>query len=324
MLMDENLALAGDGLPVVARRSGSRKGRRPSRRKPARRSQRRRRERREAGWGGFQVQLMPKAFFTAGSKASPRRAFFGDDLAGAVQEEGGGDAMDAILDSQVVGPVLAVVILPPGHVMLLGEADQFVLVALPIEADADDLEALGVIFLIDLGDIGDFPHARAAPGRPKINHHHLAFVGGDGKGLAIEVLDIEIGENRCDRKGVLNFSGLFALLDAGENLVHAFGRAGIGEVALELFEHLGAFVGLLENLDIKGGFHKSDLGHVVAGFSLMLGQQGVELLEVIGLVGFGHLALMQAGVDAGDQVLQFGGGGAGSGGAGNGGTGAAA
>ena len=67
-------------------------------------------------------------------------------------------------------------------------------VALEVDADADDLQALRLIFFVKGVELRHFLAARRAPRRPVIDHHHLAAKLGE-----IERRSVERGENerRC-------------------------------------------------------------------------------------------------------------------------------
>src|SRR5450432_2004868 len=76
---------------------------------------------------------------------------FSNYFAVAIKQESGRDAFDAVFDGQFIAPTLSVEELLPGHVLILGETQQFCLFL--IEADTDDVETLRMIFLIGGNDI---------------------------------------------------------------------------------------------------------------------------------------------------------------------------
>src|SRR6185437_5882382 len=73
-----------------------------------------------------------------------------------------------------------------------------------VQADADNLKTLVVIFLIRGNHIGNFRAAWHAPSRPKVNQHYLASQTRCRKWLAHHVLLIENRKFCPDRQIVLN------------------------------------------------------------------------------------------------------------------------
>ncbi len=77
-------------------------------------------------------------------------------------------------------PVVALVVLRPGDLLFLDELLEAVEAAFflgLIEADADEFDALVVVLGVELFHLGHLGHARAAPGRPEVDHDDLALAG---------------------------------------------------------------------------------------------------------------------------------------------------
>src|SRR6516162_5610207 len=101
-----------------------------------------------------------------------------DYRAGAIQKECGRDALNPIFGRQFVTPAFAIVILRPCHLHLLCKVLQFLLVL--IQADSDDFEPLGVMFVVSPNYIWQLLDTGTAPGCPEIHQHNFAFVIGHG------------------------------------------------------------------------------------------------------------------------------------------------
>lgn len=63
-------------------------------------------------------------------------------------------------------------------------------VAIKVDADADDLQALRLVFFVEGIEFRHFLAARRAPRRPVVDHHHLASQRGE-----IESRAVKRGEN---------------------------------------------------------------------------------------------------------------------------------
>ena len=77
------------------------------------------------------------------------------------------------------------------------------------------------------------------------------------------------------------------------------------EVDLELLHEFGGFCRFIKNLIIQHGFHVHDIGDGIRLFALMLGQQDIELLQVIRQFRLGFFACVQIGPDLCDQSFEF-------------------
>jgi hypothetical protein len=65
--------------------------------------------------------------------------------------------------------------------------------AVIVHRDAEDFEASVFVFTLELREPRDLDHARATPGCPKIEQHHLATIIGKVNQLAVRVLQSKIG-----------------------------------------------------------------------------------------------------------------------------------
>ena len=76
--------------------------------------------------------------------------------------------------------------------------------AVRVEADADDFEAVAVVFFIGGNDVRELVHAGPAPCRPEIHEHDLALQCADRERLAGEVGFAEVGEREPGgKRGIL-------------------------------------------------------------------------------------------------------------------------
>ena len=164
-----------------------------------------------------------------------------------------------------------------------------------------------MVLLVNFNHVGQFDAAGAAPGRPKIQQDHLAFAAGDGQRLAREILFVKVGKSSSGDQRVLDFFHFNLLRDHGENFVRSLARLGSWKVVLDLLEHPGGFLRLVEHLQIQPAFHGQDLRQLFGILALVLRKQEVELLEFGGEVAFGFLFRPEFGVDARDEILQLGG-----------------
>src|SRR2546423_8413785 len=73
-----------------------------------------------------------------------------------------------------------------------------------IETDADDFEAFRMMFLVSLDYIRQFVNARYAPGRPKVDEHHFAFVVGDRERLAGNIFFVKVRKLAAGNQAELN------------------------------------------------------------------------------------------------------------------------
>src|SRR5256885_1783011 len=80
----------------------------------------------------------------------------------------------AARSSDVVLPRLAVEVLRPDEVLLLGDIDH--VLAVGVEADADELHAFGVVLVVSRDHVIRLGHAGPAPRRPEIDDDNPAFV----------------------------------------------------------------------------------------------------------------------------------------------------
>src|SRR6266550_2233088 len=116
----------------------------------------------EAGAPGallFRQQFPDLGFETVASVHLPKVALL-------VHKPQGRNAVDTVLLAELVSPAFAVEELRPRNLLLGHELVQLFLVV--VEADADDLESLGVKFFVSLLHVWELGHTRPAPRRPKI------------------------------------------------------------------------------------------------------------------------------------------------------------
>jgi hypothetical protein len=109
------------------------------------------------------------------------------DAAGGVQDERSGQGGDAAeLYADVIGS--------HGHgIVDAGFLDVLLNIGLfVVDVEADDLET-AFVTVLQSDEIGNFCAARSAPGGPEIQEHNFAFEGGDGKRLAVERREFEVG-----------------------------------------------------------------------------------------------------------------------------------
>src|SRR5688500_18810137 len=93
-------------------------------------------------------------------------------LACRINQKRAGNPGDAPLLRVLVVPTAAVVILRPGEVALLGDVDH--LIAIVVEADADDDQSLVAVLGVGLDHVARLGHARSAPGGPEVDQNQLA------------------------------------------------------------------------------------------------------------------------------------------------------
>jgi hypothetical protein len=110
------------------------------------------------------------------------------DASVAVDEEGEGHLVDVVLGAERIvadGDGVA-------HACLLHEGPHLA-GSFTIHIDADELEALGAIRLVE-GDVpGDFNFAAAAVDGPEVEEDDAASILGEGERLAVEIGEEEIG-----------------------------------------------------------------------------------------------------------------------------------
>ena len=97
--------------------------------------------------------MNPQGFGHGGGQGLAAQ-IFADDFSFPVQQVGRRDLLDAILYRQFVPPAQPVEILRPGQVHGFGESGEFRRVL--IQADADDLKSLVMIFFVRGHDMGQF------------------------------------------------------------------------------------------------------------------------------------------------------------------------
>jgi hypothetical protein len=122
------------------------------------------------------MEACPAGYSASNFSILPLRSAAGVEVAQVallIDQPHGGDALDVELEREFVLPFLAVKVLRPLHMMAGDKFRQALLLA--VQADADDLQTLGMIFVVSFLDVREFAHARPAPGRPKINQHDFAF-----------------------------------------------------------------------------------------------------------------------------------------------------
>src|SRR5437773_2265583 len=92
--------------------------------------------------GGLRLFLCGQSFFDRRPEfgGASVRAFGQNDPGVAVDKDGAGDGVDAVLDSQGGFPKFTIIYLGPGHVVVLSKLSELGASVFLIEADSEDLE----------------------------------------------------------------------------------------------------------------------------------------------------------------------------------------
>jgi hypothetical protein len=125
----------------------------------------------------------------------PQDAFHRGQFPVAIDDEDRGNSRDVPAGDQLALKAFPFIELRPGDSVLGHEFLELRQIALLVEADADELHAFVLVFRVDPFHLGHRVHARAAPGGPEVDDHHLAPESFHRDDLAAD----RIGETQLER-----------------------------------------------------------------------------------------------------------------------------